>query len=71
MLIPITAGGLVIGHKGDNIAAILKASGAKMVLGQKGDIKVNERKLTVTGKLPAAMKVSKGRVADRLPEKVV
>ena len=57
MLIPLTAGGLVIGRKGANIAALLEASGAKVTLGQKADVKVHERLVTVQGKLPAATKV--------------
>ena len=57
MLIPLTAGGLVIGRKGANIAALLEASGAKMTLGQKAEIKANERLVTVQGKLPQAVKV--------------
>lgn len=58
MLIPLTAGGLVIGRKGANIAALLEASGAKVTLGQKADVKVHERLVTVQGKLTAATKVT-------------
>lgn len=58
MLIPLTAGGLVIGRKGANIAALLEASGAKITLGQKADVKVHERLVTVQGKLTAATKVT-------------
>lgn len=57
MLIPLTAGGLVIGRKGANIAALLAASGARMTLGQKAEVKANERMVTVQGKLPQVVKV--------------
>lgn len=57
MLIPLTAGGLVIGRKGANIAALLEGSGAKVTLGQKADVKVHERLVTVQGKLTSATKV--------------
>ena len=57
MLIPLTAGGLVIGRKGANISALLEASGAKVTLGQKAEIRVHERMVTVQGKLTAANKV--------------
>ncbi|CAN0440072.1 unnamed protein product, partial [Ectocarpus sp. 13 AM-2016] len=50
LLIPLTAGGLVIGRRGANIAALLAASGAKVTLGQKADVKVHERLVTVQGK---------------------
>lgn len=57
LLIPLSAGGLVIGRKGANIAALLKASGAKVSLGQKSEVKANERIVTVTGTLSSATKV--------------
>lgn len=57
LLIPLTAGGLIIGRKGANIAALLEASGARVTLGQKAEIKANERLVTVQGRLPAATKV--------------
>lgn len=57
LLIPLTAGGLVIGRKGANITALLEASGAKVTLGQKSEIKANERLVTVQGTLTEATTV--------------
>lgn len=57
MLIPLTAGGLIIGRKGANIAALLEASSAKVTLGQKAEVKANERLVTIQGTLTAATKV--------------
>lgn len=59
LLIPLSAGGLVIGRKGSNIAILLKASGAKVTLGQKGEVKANERIVTMQGTLTATTKVKK------------
>ncbi|CAM9915833.1 unnamed protein product, partial [Scytosiphon promiscuus] len=70
MLIPLTAGGLVIGRKGANITALLEASGAKVALGQKADVKVHERLVTVQGKLTAANKAVE-MLVDKLMEEPV
>ncbi|CAM9417043.1 unnamed protein product [Pylaiella littoralis] len=70
MLIPLTAGGLVIGRKGANITALLEASGAKVTLGQKADVKVHERLVTVQGKLTAATKAVE-MLVDKLMEEPV
>lgn len=57
LLIPLSAGGLIIGRKGANITALLKRSGAKVTLGQKNEAKANERVVTVQGNLVSATKV--------------
>ncbi|CAN0384471.1 unnamed protein product, partial [Ectocarpus fasciculatus] len=70
LLIPLTAGGLVIGRRGANIAALLAASGAKVTLGQKADVKVHERLVTVQGKLTSATKAVE-MLVDKLVEEPV